>query len=113
MSRRRTITRRLAAKLLFRFEYRCQVCAELVDDLHEFDHVVPLWAGGRDHEDNLQLLCYACHGRKTRDESDLYTAYRRACRSLAKPASERVCWKCTTVYSKYFQHTCSAALADV
>ena len=108
MSRRRTITRRLAAKLLYRFRYTCQMCNGLVDDLHEFDHVVPLWAGGPDHEDNLQLLCYGCHGRKTRDESDLYTEYRRVCRTLVAP-SERVCWRCATVYSCYFPHSCAAA----
>ena len=105
MAKRRTITRRLAAKLLYRFQYKCQTCLQVVDDLHEFDHVVPLWAGGKDDEQNLQLLCYACHGRKTRDESDLYTCYRRTCRTLHLP-SERVCWKCNTVYSRYFSHEC-------
>lgn len=105
MRRRRTITRRLAAKLLFRFQYTCQTCFELVDDLHEFDHVVPLWAGGPDAEDNLQLLCYGCHGRKTRDESDLYARHRRLSRTLVL-ASERACWKCGAVYSCYFPHRC-------
>ena len=105
MSKHRAVTRRLAAKLLYKFKYTCQMCTEQVDDLHEFDHIVPLWAGGEDAETNLQLLCYACHGRKTRDESDLYTRHRRAIRTLCLP-SERVCWKCTVVYSKYFSHRC-------
>ena len=106
MPKRRTITRRLAAKLLFQFKYTCQACNQVVDDLHEFDHIIPLWAGGKDHEDNLQLLCYACHGRKTRDESDLYTKHRRAVKLLHLP-SEKVCWRCSAVYSAYFGHECS------
>ena len=105
MMRRRTITRRLAAKLLYRFRYTCQMCCEIVDDLHEFDHVVPLWAGGRDDDENLQLLCYGCHGRKSRDESDMRTKWCRVRRTLLLP-TEVACWRCCAVYSRYFRHVC-------
>lgn len=33
------------------------------------DHVVPLWQGGQDTEDNLQALCAAHHDRKTAAEA--------------------------------------------
>lgn len=37
--------------------------------LGECDHIVPLWEGGTDDEDNLQLLCRPCHKAKTREEA--------------------------------------------
>jgi 5-methylcytosine-specific restriction protein A len=32
------------------------------------DHIVPLEEGGTDDDANLQVLCHACHGKKTREE---------------------------------------------
>jgi 5-methylcytosine-specific restriction protein A len=34
----------------------------------ELDHIIPLFMGGTDTEDNLQPLCTDCHARKTADE---------------------------------------------
>ncbi len=34
-------------------------------EAYDLDHVVPLWKGGEDTEDNLQALCPACHRKKT------------------------------------------------
>ncbi len=31
----------------------------------EIDHIIPLWKGGADHQDNMQLLCPDCHSIKT------------------------------------------------
>ena len=33
------------------------------------DHIVPLWNGGSDEPDNKELLCNACHDRKTAREA--------------------------------------------
>jgi hypothetical protein len=35
---------------------------------YEVDHVIPLWAGGPDTPDNMQLLHKAVHHEKTCDE---------------------------------------------
>lgn len=37
----------------------------------EVDHKIPLWAGGADHESNLQSLCTDCHTEKTSKENYL------------------------------------------
>ena len=34
-------------------------------EAYDLDHIVPLWKGGEDTEDNLQALCPACHRIKT------------------------------------------------
>lgn len=31
----------------------------------EYEHVKPLWLGGRDHPDNLTAKCVSCHKAKT------------------------------------------------
>jgi 5-methylcytosine-specific restriction protein A len=33
------------------------------------DHIVPLWAGGSDEDENKQLLCDPCHDAKTAREA--------------------------------------------
>jgi len=32
------------------------------------DHIVPLFKGGTDEDDNIQCLCAECHDRKTRED---------------------------------------------
>jgi 5-methylcytosine-specific restriction protein A len=50
---------------------QCASCKERKDHL-ELDHKIPLWNGGTNDDDNLQILCYECHKEKTRAESKLY-----------------------------------------
>ena len=58
---------RLAA--LARDGYRCAVCSRIVSGREaQVDHVVPRLDGGTDTLDNLQTLCVAHHGAKTRQE---------------------------------------------
>lgn len=47
--------------------YLCQSCAEhgRVTLAREVDHVVPLWAGGGEGDDNQRSLCRECHRVKT------------------------------------------------
>ena len=44
----------------------CNLAGKL--EAYDLDHVVPLWKGGEDTEDNLQALCPACHRIKTDKE---------------------------------------------
>ena len=41
----------------------CDLAGKL--EAYDLDHIVPLWKGGEDTEDNLQALCPACHRKKT------------------------------------------------
>ena len=44
----------------------CERCHEdTPSPLIEMDHIIPLWAGGRDAFSNLQALCPDCHALKT------------------------------------------------
>lgn len=73
---------------------RCACCGELIDITpgtsrpFELDHIVPLWQGGKDTDDNRQCLCVSydvegnkrgCHVEKTaREAGDRSMADRRA-----------------------------------
>ena len=46
----------------------CNKCKERFDYL-ELDHIIPLWANGNHNDNNLQLLCMKCHGKKTAKET--------------------------------------------
>lgn len=35
----------------------------------DVDHILPLWVGGTNRDDNLEGLCVDCHKRKTRAEA--------------------------------------------
>jgi 5-methylcytosine-specific restriction endonuclease McrA len=56
-------------RILVRDAFTCAVCGRVVggQEAH-VDHIVPLEAGGTDDDANLQTLCAADHGRKTRAE---------------------------------------------
>lgn len=49
----------------------CRKCGLLwLKERDVVDHVVPRWAGGRDHDGNLWLLCAdPCHREKTEHEA--------------------------------------------
>lgn len=54
-------------KLIRIYGERCRWCSSNIQI--ELDHIVPLWNGGTNREDNLQLLCQSCHKTKTRKEA--------------------------------------------
>jgi len=63
--------RRRRLRVLGRAGYRCQIrypdiCLGTATD---FDHIVPLSAGGADTEANGQAACRKCHSRKTSTEA--------------------------------------------
>jgi 5-methylcytosine-specific restriction endonuclease McrA len=49
----------------------CSLCKTETDQI-ELDHIVPLWNGGTNDPDNLQLLCYDCHKAKSKSEQQEY-----------------------------------------
>ena len=50
---------------LYRANFRCQECDVTYFDIElGIDHVVPLVLGGREVENNLQVLCKKCKKRK-------------------------------------------------
>jgi len=56
-------------RILARDAYTCAVCRKVIwGPKAHVDHIVPLEEGGTDDDANLQVLCEADHGRKTREE---------------------------------------------
>ena len=56
-------------RILTRDAFTCAVCRRVVSGREaHVDHITPLEEGGTDADTNLQVLCEADHGRKTRDE---------------------------------------------
>jgi hypothetical protein len=54
---------RIRPLILARDGYTCRECGATEGELH-VDHVIPIAAGGRNEEDNLQILCRPCNLRK-------------------------------------------------
>jgi len=48
----------------------CKMCEDkgLVTPGAEMDHIVPLFMGGSNDDDNLQMLCVECHRKKSADD---------------------------------------------
>jgi len=56
-------------RILVRDAFVCAACGRVVSGrAAHVDHIVPLELGGTDADANLQVLCEADHGRKTRTE---------------------------------------------
>lgn len=56
----------------------------------QLDHIIPLFKGGDDNDDNRQGLCDACHTDKTRE--DLGQKVSGACNSDGIPLSPNHHW---------------------
>jgi 5-methylcytosine-specific restriction protein A len=66
---------RIRDQILTRDAGVCQ-CARCIRDgavrlAHEVDHVVPIWAGGRESDDNRAAINRECHRMKTAAESGM------------------------------------------
>ena len=49
-------------KILKKCNYQCVQCGAKKD--LEVDHIIPLSRGGREDEDNMQILCKTCNRKK-------------------------------------------------
>jgi RNA-directed DNA polymerase len=61
------------AKLLKTQKGKCNYCGRTFkeDDEWEIDHIIPKSLGGKNSDDNLQLLHVHCHDQKTRNDGSL------------------------------------------
>lgn len=50
---------------------RCNICSNIVYDIKNFDHIIPVCIGGSSNIDNCQLLCSDCHNIKTLQEQQV------------------------------------------
>jgi HNH endonuclease len=64
----RQVSPLLKKKIAAAQEWRCGHCKTLLDASYEVDHIVALYRGGSNSEDNLIALCRNCHGKKTVEE---------------------------------------------
>lgn len=67
---RKQFTPKERAALFEKAGGRCQNCTRKIMGFEDWDidHVLPLACGGTNDEENLQVLCPSCHGRKTPDD---------------------------------------------
>ena len=65
---KRRLSRSLRIHIMYKQEYKCKTCNELLRPDCHIDHTVKLEDGGLDEESNLQALCVPCHMIKTYNE---------------------------------------------
>lgn len=72
---------------------RCAVCTRKVGPAHEpleFDHIIPLIAGGKHAEGNIQVLCRQCHSEKTRaDTAEKAVVYKKRVKAVGIKKTKR------------------------
>jgi 5-methylcytosine-specific restriction endonuclease McrA len=57
-------------KKYYNSETSCLICKS--KEKIEIDHIVPLFAGGKNEEVNMQFLCRTCHKKKSATDYWLY-----------------------------------------
>jgi hypothetical protein len=65
---KRNVTGLMKKRVAARQEWKCGTCKKTFDETYEIDHIVPLYKGGSNDENNLIGLCPHCHRIKTVDE---------------------------------------------
>lgn len=79
----------LRKQALLRDNYQCRSCGCVCGRKGEaqVDHIIPKQDGGLDELSNLQVLCIACHGRKTNEEQRRWKSDRLRTKDV--PESDR------------------------
>lgn len=57
----------IRGRIALRDGYECQMCGRATAQ-GEVDHIIPLHLGGRETDENRQLLCVLCHKTKSERE---------------------------------------------
>ncbi len=94
----RHVTNSMKKRVAAEQAWKCNICHKLLSFTYEVDHKIPLWQNGSNARWNLQALCPSCHAMKTYIENT---------NKQTQPPNVRICIRCSTVYSPYFNHTCS------
>jgi hypothetical protein len=68
IKKQRNVSQLLKKKVAAKQKWACGHCRKILDASYEVDHIVALYKGGTNDEDNLIALCRNCHGIKTVDE---------------------------------------------
>ena len=76
---KRSISGSVRYDILKRSKGVCVACGvSSMEALLHVDHIVPINAGGQDHPDNMQALCYKCNTQKRdRDDTDFLLEHKR------------------------------------
>jgi phage FluMu protein Com len=105
--------------------YRCALCAKLLPFAWELDHINPLFNGGDNERQNMQILCGCCHGAKSILErasggsvqpiqsslladGDIDMGWAKCPERARGRDRELKCQDCGKVVSPYFDHECGA-----
>lgn len=74
---RRAMTKARRERILAKTEGLCARCDEVAV---EVDHIIPVWMGGADEDDNCEGLCVTHHKAKTRADAKARAKVKRLLR---------------------------------
>lgn len=60
--KRKPMSKKVANAILHKYHFKCASCGS--GDRLQVDHIVPVSKGGKDHMENLQILCQPCNLKK-------------------------------------------------
>jgi hypothetical protein len=61
----RKVSQLLKKQVASKQKWTCGHCKNILDASYEVDHIIALYKGGSNSENNLIALCRNCHGKKT------------------------------------------------
>jgi hypothetical protein len=65
---KRQVSQLMKKQVAARQQWKCGHCQSVLDASYEVDHILALYHGGSNSEENLVALCRNCHGKKTVNE---------------------------------------------
>lgn len=68
MTDRKSISKAQKARVFLAWHGRCARCCHKLEagDRVDYDHIVPVWLGGKNEDDNLRPLHFRCHLDRTK-----------------------------------------------
>jgi 5-methylcytosine-specific restriction enzyme A len=66
MTDRKGISKIQRARVILAWHGRCAKCCKPLDIRTDIDHIVPVWLGGTNEDDNLRPLHVRCHADRTK-----------------------------------------------
>lgn len=96
--------------------YRCAICQQLLPFAWELDHIQPLFKGGDNRRNNVQILCSCCHAEKSiieraapsalTTDGDVDLSWATCPERVRGRDRELQCPDCLQITSPYFPHEC-------